>query len=298
MSRRILSDKVNIGKAIVLEFPSHEPDALEEETIEIEPEVEMIQPEHVAILKEEAIQIIEDAKKLAKLHQDNAQVEIDALKNQAQDSLTEADKTIEEAKLKAQEIIEQANQEAIEIKEKASQEGAKEGYEAGYKDGEEKIAQELKQKVQEIDDFAQNTYEMKNKVLKSTKREMVELVLAVSKKLCIESVDESALALLIDKSIKMLSEKENIELIVSHKYANLLNNLFNGSINAPDLENIDIDKLRNLKLSYSSGVSEDSIIIQTSKDRLDLSIETQLNEISRAFEMQLESDLVKNTEEE
>ena len=219
---------------------------------------------------------------------ESANIEAQGLKNRAQELLDcaakKGDEILDEAKTEAQKIKETAQQEALGIKETASQEGAKEGYEAGYTDGCEKIRQELLQKIVAMDEIAKNAFEMKNKIMSSSKREIVELVLMIAKKVCIDSVDENALIHLVDEAVKLLSDKENIELILSEKYARLINEILNKTLNSGTAQaDIDIDKLRSIKLSYNSKMSDDTLIIKTPKERLDLGFETKLNQIAQKF---------------
>ena len=175
--------------------------------------------------------MLDEAAREAQNILESANIEAQGLKNRAQELLDcaakKGDEILDEAKTEAQKIKETAQQEALGIKETASQEGAKEGYEAGYTDGCEKIRQELLQKIIAMDEIAKNAFEMKNKIMSSSKREIVELVLMIAKKVCIDSVDENALIHLVDEAVKLLSDKENIELILSEKYARLINEILN-----------------------------------------------------------------------
>lgn len=296
---RIKSDKINFGSSIVVDFPSPVNNA-DNETLEIE-------TSRVNLLEAEAENKIQKMLDRANFEAqsiiDNANLEAQGIKSGAAEELEnaklEAQKILDEARARAIEIETQAQSQAESIKETASQEGAKEGYEAGYTDGKEKIEEELKHKIQDMDDVVLNSFEMKNRILNSSKREIVELVLLIAKKVCINSVDEKSVAKIVNESISLLNDKENIELILSEKYAKLLNSLINGDI-SDEIEDceIDIDKLKNIKLTYNSKMADDTIIIQTPKERLDLGFESQINEISRAFLKQLDSNFDEDDGEE
>ena len=291
---RIKSDKINLGTSVVVDFFSNQEP--EEPLVSQEQEEERLllseRESKINLMEREAEakvqKMLDEAAREAQNILESANIEAQGLKNRAQELLDcaakKGDEILDEAKTEAQKIKETAQQEALGIKETASQEGAKEGYEAGYTDGCEKIRQELLQKIVAMDEIAKNAFEMKNKILSSSKREIVELVLMIAKKVCIDSVDENALIHLVDEAVKLLSDKENIELILSEKYARLLNEILNNTLNSDTVQTeIDIDKLRSIKLSYNSKMSDDTLIIQTPKERLDLGFETQLNQIAQKF---------------
>ena len=297
---RIKSDKINLGNSIVVDFFSDETP----EPQEFENNEEILPEQHSRInlmeqeakdkiekmlddAKNEAQKIIEEAEFTSQQLKDEAQVCLDEAKNEAQEILNKANQ-------EAQSINEAANQEAQTIRETASKDGAKEGFEAGYSDGREKIHQELMHKIKGMDEIALSAFDVKNKILNSSKHEIVELVLLIAKKICIDSIDKEAVAKVVSSSIKLLSDKENIELILSEKYARLLNEILNGE----DAENIDIDKLRGIKLTYNSKFSDDTLIVQTPKERLDLGFKTQLDNISKEFLNRLNTVEEQTDEEE
>lgn len=297
---RIKSDKINLGNSIVVDFFSDE--TQEPQEFENNEEILSEQRSRINLMEQEAKdkiekmlddarskaqQIIQDAEFTSQQLKDEAQVCLDKAKNEAQEILNRANQ-------EAQSINEAANQEAQTIRELASKDGAKEGFEAGYSDGMEKIHQELMQKIQGMDEIAQSAFDVKNKILNSSKHEIVELVLLIAKKICIDSIDKESVAKVVSSSIKLLSDKENIELILSEKYARLLNEILNGE----DIENIDIDKLRGIKLTYNSKFSDDTLIVQTPKERLDLGFKTQLDNISKEFLNRLNTVEEQTDEEE
>lgn len=309
---RIKSDKINLGTSVVVDFFSNQEP--EEQLVSQEQEEERLllseRESKINLMEREAEakvqKMLDEAAREAQNILESANIEAQGLKNRAQELLDcaakKGDEILDEAKIEAQKIKETAQQEALGIKETASQEGAKEGYEAGYTDGCEKIRQELLQKIIAMDEIAKNAFEMKNKIMSSSKREIVELVLMIAKKVCIDSVDKNALIHLVNESVKFLSDKENIELILSEKYARLLNEILNNTLNSDTAQTeIDIDKLRSIKLSYNSKMSDDTLIIQTPKERLDLGFETQLNQIAQKFKECLnafdESQPAENKEE-
>lgn len=299
---RITSDKINLGNSIVVDFFANEEFEEKKEREEEENEEPAISTEvlnRLNLLEKEAQdkaqkildeanakseEIINAASQEAQEIRSKASAEVDILNKNANEILTQAQE-------QAKNTLDEANAKAQQIKEEASQQGAKEGYEAGYSDGLNKIKEEMLQKIHGMDEIVKNTFEMKQKILKSSKEEIVNLVLMIARKISINSVDAQSVASLVSKSLSLLSDKENIELILSEKYARLLNEVLSGNL-SPDencADDIDIDKLRNIKLTYNSKFPDDTLIIQTPKERLDLSFEQQLNQISNEFLKELNS---------
>ncbi len=303
---RIKSDKINLADSIVVDFFSNEAEEdhslVEQNNAILENELSKINlMQKEAELKSQ--KILDDALIKVQDMLDSANQQAEEIKNKAQlDAQTiieKADEILEQSKSQAASILETAKNDSIQIKDTASQEGAKEGYQAGYEDGLNKIKNELLQKIYGMDEVVKSAFEMKNKILVSSKNEIVELVLMIARKVCLNSVDGLCIAKILDKSFSFLNDKENIELILSDKYAKLLNQVLNDDITEQKADlKIDIDKLKNIKLVYNSKMKDDTLIVQTPKERLDLSFDSQLNEISKEFIKELNSSFDKKDEGE
>lgn len=302
---RIKSDKISLADSIVVDFFYDEP---EEDAVEEQEEV--ISNEEINRLnllqleaQDKAQKILDEANQKAQDILDKAHLEADEIRMRAQEEIqkltNDANVLLEKSKADSETLIESAKNEVEQIKENASQEGAKEGYHAGYEDGLNKIKEELLQKIYGMDEVMKNAFDMKNKILTSSKKEIIELILMIARKLLINSIDENCVANVVNKSISLLNDKENIELILSEKYAKLLNQVLNDDLleQKPDLE-IDIDKLKSIKLVYNSKLHDDTLIIQTLKERLDLSFTSQLDKISKEFLKELNTSFDKKDEEE
>ena len=307
---RITSDKISLADSIVVDFFSHEEEEQQQQIEEQAVEEEVIPEEEITRLnllqleaQDKAQKIIEEANQQAQEILDKARLEADELKLRAQDDTqklkNEASELLEKTKAEVETMLEGAKGEVEQIKETASQTGAEEGYQAGYDDGLKNIKEELVHKIFAMDKVIKNAFEMKKKIFFSSKREMVELILMIARKVALNSIDETSVARIVDKSISLLNDKENIELILSEKYAKLLNQVLNNDLleQKPDLE-IDIDKLRSIKLTYNSKFADDTLIVQTPKERLDLGFESQLDEISKEFLKELNLSFDKEDEEE
>ena len=301
---RITSDKISLADSIVVDFFSN--DSQQEQ---VEPEVDTVNTEEMTRLnllqleaQDKSQKIIDEASMQAQEILDKARLEADQMILKAQEDSqklkNEANELLEKSKVEANALLEDANKEVEQLKENASQAGAKEGYQAGYDDGLKNIKEELVHKIFAMDEVIKNAFEMKKKIMSSSKREIVELVLMIARRVVLNSIDETSVARIVDKSISLLNDKENIELILSEKYAKLLNQVLNDDLleQKPDLE-IDINKLRSIKLTFNSKFADDTLIVQTPKERLDLGFESQLDEISKEFLKELNLSFDKEDKE-
>ena len=301
---RITSDKISLADSIVVDFFSN--DSQQEQ---VEPEVDTVNTEEMTRLnllqleaQDKSQKIIDEASMQAQEILDKARLEADQMILKAQEDSqklkNEANELLEKSKVEADSLLESTKNEVEQLKENASQAGAKEGYQAGYDDGLKNIKEELVHKIFAMDEVIKNAFEMKKKIMSSSKREIVELVLMIARRVVLNSIDETSVARIVDKSISLLNDKENIELILSEKYAKLLNQVLNDDLleQKPDLE-IDIDKLRSIKLTYNSKFADDTLIVQTPKERLDLGFESQLDEISKEFLKELNLSFDKEDKE-
>ena len=301
---RITSDKISLADSIVVDFFSN--DSQQEQ---VEPEVDTVNTEEMTRLnllqleaQDKSQKIIDEASMQAQEILDKARLEADQMILKAQEDSqklkNEANELLEKSKVEADSLLESTKNEVEQLKENASQAGAKEGYQAGYDDGLKNIKEELVHKIFAMDEVIKNAFEMKKKIMSSSKKEIVELVLMIARRVVLNSVDEISVARIVDKSISLLNDKENIELILSEKYAKLLNQVLNDDLleQKPDLE-IDINKLRSIKLTYNSKFADDTLIVQTPKERLDLGFESQLDEISKEFLKELNLSFDKEDKE-
>ena len=88
-----------------------------------------------------------------------------------------ADAIIQEARTKADNLVMQADSQAEAMKEDALAESKKQGYEEGYANGKEKITTEMENLVYNLDNFAKCKFDMKNRIIKSLHKDILDLVL-------------------------------------------------------------------------------------------------------------------------
>lgn len=271
---RIKSDKVNLSPSIVVDFTQIEQqNALE---IEEKPDELLIKRENILEkARLEGEKIIELAKEKAAQIEAQANIDIESAKEKANIIIENANKEAETISKNSVDEIETLKQNAIE-------EGQKQGFDEGFKQGFDEIQEKLKNKFYQMDDIAQNINLAREKFLNSSKAEIVNLVLLIAKKVCINSVDKNAVFNAVSFALNLLSDKEQIKITLSKSYADMLNELL--SEQNPDEENkINIDKLQNIKIDYDFDLPLDTILLENPKERLDASFSSQLDVIMREF---------------
>ena len=263
-------------------------DALQEEPAVEQREDEEIQRRNLILnrAKEEAQNIINEAQ--------------EKINNTISSSNKKAQEIIYEAKIEAQKIIEDAKKEALNIEENSKKEAqelllnsedelekiriqaTKDGYEDGHKEGLEKIQEEMEEKVEAFSKFCFENTEIKNKVLKSASRDILEIITNISKKILYKELNASILDKIIKETVSKLEKKENVTIIVSEKYAKLLFELQKKSL-GDDIEFKfeDFKQYDNFNLIYNPKYSDDTIIVENFKERFDASIKAQLDAIIR-----------------
>ena len=263
-------------------------DALQEEPAVEQREDEEIQRRNLILnrAKEEAQNIINEAQ--------------EKINNTISSSNKKAQEIIDEAKIEAQKIIEDAKKEALNIEENSKKEAqelllnsedelekiriqaTKDGYEDGHKEGLEKIQEEMEEKVEAFSKFCFENTEIKNKVLKSASRDILEIITNISKKILYKELNASILDKIIKETVSKLEKKENVTIIVSEKYAKLLFELQKKSLGDDvEFKFEDFKQYDNFNLIYNPKYSDDTIIVENFKERFDASIKAQLDAIIR-----------------
>ena len=224
-----------------------------------------------------------------KTEEDLAQIELEKQKSYViQTAQEKAQGIIDEAKAQAEEIVnnsvELARQESEAIKETAQKEGYQLGYENGYNDGREQIAKELEDKIINVDNFAQSTFEIKKRIIKSAHKDIIELVCAIAQRVCSKEFEQSDKILyeITQKAISLLKEKEYVNIIVNPKMASKIWEI------SDDLKE-KIHGLENIKIIEDSSVGTDGTIVEGVKNRIDATITNQINVIADELYNELNS---------
>lgn len=232
---------------------------------------------------------------------DDAQVIVDEAKNQAQEILENAKAEVEQTKV---ELIQKATDEANSIIETAKETSRKEneeliqnskeeiekerieitkkGYEDGYQDGLAHIQEELSEKIKNFDEYCKNQYTIRDKILKSANKDILDLIINISKKILLKELDFNTLDKIIKNTISLLEKKENINIILSEKYARILFEHQKESLSEEIEFNFeDFKQYDNFDIIYNPSFDDDTIIIENLKERYDASINSQLDVIIR-----------------
>ena len=249
----------------------------------------------------QAKKITDEADLIVNRAKDEAQNLVDTARNEAQEI---KEKALSEAEQKRNEIIEEANAEASKIIEEAKASAdtnlndlitktkedleqeriktIKEAYEEGHKDGLEKIQEELEDKISDFNKFFASQYELRDKILKSANKDILDLILNISKKVLLSEVNAVILDKIIKNAITLLEKKENINIIVSEKYAKLLFEHQKKSLD-DDIEfNFEeFNQYENFNIVFNPDFDDDTIIIENLKERYDASLGAQLDVIIR-----------------
>jgi len=180
-------------------------------------------------------------------------------------------------------------------------EAAKKGYEEGHNDGLVKIQEELEEKIASFDVFCQNQLDIKEKILKSTRKDVLDLILNISQKILLKEVDGNVIEKIIDKTLNLFEKKEDINIIVSEKYAKLLFELQEKSLDDEMEFNFNnFKQFKGFNIIYNPKFDDDTIIVENLKERFDASITSQMNVLIRDIYENaniLELDLEEYTEE-
>ena len=250
------------------------------------------------------------------------------LLNRAQNSVQQAqleaqqilDKAQLEANEKAAEIIAKANSEAANIIEKANleiqnqketsqkeiddlmissneqiekakTEAAKTGYDEGYQDANQKLLEEMEEKIRLLDNFCIQENIIKDKILKNVSRDIINIISNISKKVIFKELDANSLDKIIKRTISMFEKKENIKIIVSEKYAKLLYAIEKQNLSDEIEFNFnEFKQYQGFEIVFKPDFDDDTIIIENLQERFDASIKQQLDVIIREIEENSKSD--------
>ena len=215
------------------------------------------------------------------------------MKNEAAKKIDEAVQRVDEitanAQMQAQAKLDEAakqNEELINSsKEQIEQERiekAKQGYEEGYSDAQEKIQEELFDKLEDFNNFINKQFEIKEKIIKSASKDILSIIENISRKVLLKEIDAKTLEKIIKHTITLFEKKENINIILSEKYAKLLFEIQNKTLN----QNTEVDfenfkQYDNFEVIYNPKFDDDTIIVENLEERFCASIGLQLDNIIR-----------------
>lgn len=200
-----------------------------------------------------------------------------------------------QASTKAEEILKQAKEEAQNQAAQITEAAHKEGFEAGIKEGFEKITSEMEERLKNLDNFAASELEMKKRIVKSAHTEILELVTAICEKVCHTELVQNPKLLenLTVAAISKLKEKETVNIIVNPQMAQKIYEISDGLKER-------FFGLENIKIIEDSSVPADGTIVESVDSRVDSGLKAQISRISdelfNALNSTSEDELVEKTD--
>ena len=180
---------------------------------------------------------------------------------------------VETANTEASRIIEEARKRGEQEYETIKNQAYQEGFAKGEQDGLYKFQNDAVEGLKSLDTLSSSSFEIKNNIIESASRDIVDLVSTIAAKVCHLSFDDEVLHRITVDAIRELHDKENITIIVNPKLVENINNL------APELRQ-EFPKLETLKILEDNSLSPDGVIVETLKTRLDSRISRQIAEIA------------------
>ena len=210
---------------------------------------------------------------------------IEAAKHEANKILEEADLEYENkmdaAQASSESIIADAYDQAKGIMEQAKAEGYQDGYNRGVEDS-QTIARQIVDEALSIKD---EWNQMRQDLLKSAEKEMVELVLEAIEKVLDYKIetDQTLIETLIKQGVGRVTKSHLVSIRVS-------NEDYNHAISVRPLIIASSDKIEDIEIKRDPTLSNGSCIIDTDSGSIDSGIQTQLDQIKRLFEDLLKGD--------
>lgn len=148
--------------------------------------------------------------------------------------------------------------------------GYDEGYKRGYEEGREK-AEELIREALEIKDYYNSR---KNQILKDAEKDLIELVITIYEKVLNQKVkeDEEYIISLVLNGIEELEIKDKLTIITSKEDYEVLKNNENVILAKASL-------IDSIEIKVNSEMQKGDCILETSKGNIDVSLNSQLEEI-------------------
>lgn len=203
----------------------------------------------------------------------------------------QAAEILEQAQAQAQQLIEDATNQALAQVDEITQKAHEEGFEAGRQEGLENITNELSDKIINVDNFAQCNFDIKNNIIKSAQRDIVNLVIEIAQKVCSKSLelDDKILMEITENAIRALKDKEDITIIVNPEMAEKIYAI------SDELKE-KVPQLSSIKIVEDNSVSPDGTIVESPLSRVDCRIKSQIDEIANKLMAKVDSTPNEETE--
>ena len=198
---------------------------------------------------------------------EKAQQMVDAAGNKStiivQTASNEATRIIEDSRKKAQNEYDAIKQQAYE-----------EGFAQGREDGLKQFNEDAEEGLKALETLASSSFDMKQNIIDSASRDIVELVSAIADKVCHVKMNPQVLYQITLDAIKLLNDKESITIIVSPKLVEQIQKM------VPNFKN-SIQNLQSVKITEDSSLAPDGVIVETPTTRLDSRISSQIGELAQ-----------------
>ncbi len=196
----------------------------------------------------------------------------------AKELVDEAKQIITEAQQEAQKLVEDANNQAKSEADAIRENARKEGYDAGNKQGYEDGTNSLQEKFMALETFTQSQFDLKHNIIKSAQLDIVELVIAIARKVCQKTLenDIDVLKNMTIESINRLKDKETITITINPELAEKIYSISDELKEA-------IPKLQNIKVIEDENVSADGTIVESLLSRVDNRLKIQIDQIADKF---------------
>lgn len=205
----------------------------------------------------------------------------------AQNIRTRAELSVKDADSKAEEIINNAKDEAVRIIKQAEEEqeqikaetanikkqAYEEGFNQGHTDGMEKFKTDAAEVLKSLDTLAGSSFDIKHNIVKSADMDIVELVVAIARKITSRAFDEDMLKEITLSAISQLKNREEITIIVSPK-------LVENIIKLSEEFKQELPQVKNIKIIEDAALSTDGTIVETPLSRVDSRVSSQIDEIA------------------
>lgn len=196
----------------------------------------------------------------------------------------QAQQVIADAQQKAQQHFDDAVADANSKVEKIIQDAHSEGYQKGFQEGQDAGRQSLIEQIENLEKFAQSEFEIKKRIIKSAHTDIVDLVVAISDKVCHKklNIDDEILYEITKQAINQLADKECVKIFVNPNMAKKIYDI------SETLKN-EILSLQSIKIVEDIGVSEDGTIVESISSRVDNRISSQIDVIAQKLLVELQS---------
>jgi len=190
----------------------------------------------------------------------------------------EAEKIISEAEKNTEKFLEETYLKSKAILDESKERGFNEGYDIGYNEG-KKVSDEL---IEEANEIKRDYLKEKDRVLKSIENDVIDLVLTISEKIIYQKLedDKEVIISIILKGLDSLNARDKVIIRVAKE----------------DYDIIELSKKRllamaslieDIEVKIDNKLVRGNCIVETSKGNVDVSIDSQLEEMKTIVNMLL-----------